>query len=312
MKKAMFLTVLLFFSASSIVFAQEPIKVGILTWSINSYINAAVENGIIKKDDQLLKKILAETEKAINSKGGFVLSSKKFGETDEDAQKFLFPNGGIIPSVPFPAKKEIYDADLIILIQSPEKDEDKYTEIAIISVETGKEATSLIEDAKINNENLPSTIAQKVSKGLDFANDLLSIKADELSNPDMSVVRYAFTSLNNKKIFMEVDYDGAHKVVQNVALFPSERIDGNVVYELPTDKRANILITSSMKNGKVENIHIDTDFRPASDKGEPDVFFIKSDKGFPVKIIFTWEGQNIKNVNISPKDNPFPLEPLSF
>jgi len=306
-----FLAGILFLLGSSTAFAQKPIKVAILSWSINSYINAAVENGVIKKDEQILKRVLAEIENTIKSKDGFILSSKRIGETDEDAKKFLFPNGGIIPSVPFPAKKEVYDADLIILIQSPEKDEDKYTEIAIIAVETGKDAVSLIEDAKINNENVSSTIAERVSKGLDLAKDLLGIKADELSNPEMSVVRYGFTSLNNKKMFIDVDYDGEHKVVQNVVLVPSEmKVDGDIIYELSTDRQAKILITFSIKGSKVKNTHIDTDFRPTSNN--EDIFFVKSDKGFPIKITFAWEGQNIKNVNISPKDNPFPLEPINF
>lgn len=311
MKKIIFLTVIFCFSVLSIASAEKPIKVAILPWSFNFYIQTATENGLIKKDDQLLKRVLAETEKSINSKNGFVLSSKKFGETEEDAKKLFFPNGGVIPSVLFPANKEVYDADLVILIQSPEKNADKYTEIAIFSVETGKDAVSLIEDVKITNENLPSTIAEKVSKGLDFANDLLNFKADELINSNMSIVRYTFTSLSNKKIFMDIDYDGDHKVVQNVALVPSEKTEGDNRYELPTDTSTKILITCSVKDGKVENTHIDTDFRPA-DNSKENVFFIKSDKGFPVKITFAWEGQNIKNVKISPNDNPFPYEPINF
>ena len=312
MRKITFLISILFIFTSSTAFAQKPIKVAVFSWSIKAYINAAVENGIIKKDEQLLKRVLAEIEATIKSKDGFTLSSKRIGETDEDAKKFFFPDWGVIPTVPFPAKKEIYDADLIVLIQSPEKDEDKYTEVAIIAVETGKNAVSLIEDAKINNENVSSTIAKRVSKGLDFAKDLLILKADELSNPEMSVVRYGFTSLNNNKMFIDVDYDGEHKVVQIVTLVPSEmKLDGDIIYELSTDRQAKILITFSIKNNKVKNAHIDTNFRPTGNNGE-DKFFIKSDKGFPIKITFTWEGQNIKNVKISPKDNPFPLEPINF
>ena len=49
--------------------------------------------------------------------GTFLEFETAVTETEEDAKKFFFPNGGVIPSVPFPAKKEVYDADLIILIQ---------------------------------------------------------------------------------------------------------------------------------------------------------------------------------------------------
>lgn len=294
------------------VFAKEPIKVAVLPWSINLYIKEATDVGLLKQDDNLFKQVKTEFEKAIKSKAGFTISSKDFGDTEEDAANFFFPNG--IPSVPFPGKKQIYDADLVVFIQSPEKDADKYTALMIVAVETGKEATSLIEDAKITNENLSSIIAQRISKGLDFANNLLNVKADEIIDPERSLVRYIFTSSNSQKVFMDIDYDGVHEKVQNVALVPSEKnVDGEVIYELPTDKKAKIIITLLVKSNKAQSAHIDTDFRPAANSTDSDVFFVESDKGFPVKVTFDWEGQNIKNVNIAPKGNPYePLEPLTF
>ena len=186
--------------------------------------------------------------------------------------------------------------------------------LAIFSAETGKKAASLIEDTQVTNQNLASVITNKISKGLDLANDLLSVRADKVINFEKSVVRYVFTSLDNQEVFIDVDYDGEHGKIQNVALMPSQKkSEGDVVYQLPTDKGAKVLLTFSMKNGEVNNVHIDTDFRPLSSNSDPSVFLVKSDGGFLIRITFNWVGNAVKSVNIVPVVNPYlPLETLTF
>jgi hypothetical protein len=135
----------------------------------------------------------------------------------------------------------------------------------------------------------------------------LNIKADEIIDPDNSIVRYVFTSRGNGKVFMDIRYDSEHKEIENVDLIPEKTIQsGKINYELDTNRAEKILITFFINDYKVNNALVDTDFRPNATSQNPDIFLIRSDKGYFVRLTFTWdEHNNIDNVNIKPEDNPY-------
>ena len=310
MKNLLWIFFVCFLFFSSPAFAHQPIKVAVMPWSINLYIQSAVENGILQRDEGLLDEVMGEIEQTIASIPGMEMSSMTFGDTAEDAAKFLFSQGG----VPIPNRSEVYDADVVVLMKPAETEPDKFTSLELMGVETGKSAVTLIDDAQITNENLASRISTAVAAGAALAKDLVTVQADDLLDPERSIVRYAFTTPKQGTLFVDVDYDGEHNHIQNVALVPADIADSETIYRLPTDQGAEIIVTVFTKDHQVTRATIDTDYRPtANDSPEQSIFLVSSDQGFPLKLTFTWKEKGIENVNISPRYNPYaPLDPMHF
>jgi hypothetical protein len=135
------------------------------------------------------------------------------------------------------------------------------------------------------------------------------INADQLIDSNESIVRYTLTSKTGEDIFFDVDLDSTHTKLEKTRMYLSKSIeDGERSLHIPAEEGMDIILTFLYKRNEIFNMKVDVDYRPERlGQDTPDDFTVLSKDGFPIIFRFHWygKGDNIWNVSVFPKNNPF-------
>jgi hypothetical protein len=295
-----FLKVLLlvFLLSTGKVFAAEPIKVAVIPSILNMFLQYATVQGILKDDPQLFLEVIQQINATIQAQPGVALSSQELGSDQEAASKFML-------QVPYPADREKYDADVIVLIGY--SDDGKSVEVFLVGVESGRGLSGFIDIKKVNNVNLAVLIADKLEQGLKRADKLLGVSADQLVDPYGSIVQFALPSISGEDVLVNVAYDAAHENVEQVEFLLREQPkDGEYVFELPTKGEHKIVAKYVCKNFEIQNVTIDVDYKPGIDEMDTEkTFSVVSRLGHDLEFHFVWQAGQIVHVSVKPFINPY-------
>jgi hypothetical protein len=278
--------------------AAEPIKVVVIPSILNMFIQYATVQGILKEDPELFPQVMKALHEVIQSHPGTVLSSKEFGSGQEAASQFML-------QVPYPADKEKYDADVIVLVGY--SDDGKSVEIFLVGVESGRGVSGLINTKEVNNENLASLIAAKLQEGLKRADKLLGVNADAIKDPYGSMIQYLLPAVTGEDVLLNVYYNEAHENVDQVEFsMKDQKKEGEYIFELAAKDQHKIIMKFEYKNFEIKNVTLDVDYKPGLDEMDMDkTFSVISRAGYDVDFEFLWQAGQIVNISIIPPINPY-------
>ena len=297
MKRILLLIVLFSLFLNSNVFSED-IKVAVVPFFFRQIIHDCINKGVLVQDESLYIEVKDEINKYIEQKEGFVLSTKEFNFDDWISElSFLLEA--------IPNNREKFDADLFIWGLMSENY--SKVDLEVVGIESSRKFSSLIDIEKVNNKNFAQLIVNAVEEGLNHADELMFVNADKIVDAYNSIVQYEILTTSDENILMNVDYDGLHEYIQNVQfLLGKNSKKEDISYTVITNQNKNLIILFQFADDKISNVQIDTDFRPTqNDEGKPTIFTVDSNDGHEIVFEFTWDRQNIKNVKIFPKMNPY-------
>ena len=306
------LSIIMFFVYNNFVFAED-LKVLVVAPFYKMAIMQFLELKAVKEDKDLLEETLNKIYKGIIKKKGFSLSSKEFNSVtqqdsmNETEEYFIDESfGEFFFDLMTPIKKEKYDANLFVM--SGLTEDCQKIRLVILAAESGRSYTVDLDIEMLNIDNFSKIVSDTVLKGLNYADQLLSVNADELKDVKYSKVLYKIHTLEKEIILLTVDYDSCHEYIQdiNFALM-SKKSDGSYTYHIRTNQQYDLNISFDMKDNKIVNYKIDSDFRPPPI--EQNIFSntltIMSMGGHKIDFDFIWQKDNLLIVNISPTTNPY-------
>jgi len=279
-KKLMFASFFFFFIAEN-VFATDPLKVVVMPY-LESEI---VPHGIflrLEEKGNIIKQIVKKLKNDSNIGDFIFFDAEDFQNSSYDSPDFYVKIGN--------------------------SNDPKLAKITIEATPTTRVAVSLINIQGKNDQEFTYLITNEILKILKYTPDMLKVNADKLINVNNSVVQYRIKSLSGEDIMLNVDYDQKHEIIQQVNIFlENERENGEYNLELLTKEGPKIKVKATYVNSATKNILIDTDYRPEDfNKVSSSLLTVLSKAGYEVVFRFDW-GRNgeIRNVSISPKENPF-------
>ena len=134
----------------------------------------------------------------------------------------------------------------------------------------------------------------------DFKTELQKTIAEE----GKSQAVYRLSSISNDLVLMRVDYSSSGKNIDNVAFYLDEqKPDGQYKYEFVSQRGQGITIEFFLNNGTINNVRLDTVFRPSVEQRQVDtILTVMSADRQEIIFTFSWNGDgSIKNVNVKPK-----------
>ena len=136
------------------------------------------------------------------------------------------------------------------------------------------------------------------------------IFADKLTDRKWSKVMYAITTIEMRKIDIEMDYTGDRPDpdIQKVNIVPPEGLDANSTTTLKVRSLEGkiIDIVFSYKLGKLEGVRVNTSVPdPLMKTEQSEILTMKSDAGYILKFEFVWSNGVMNQAKLYPALNPF-------
>lgn len=305
--KNIFLFLLIFsciFSCSNVLSAEKPIRIFIIHDPL-SYTNL---NEVLKEWSYSIERI--ETERKfyqyvrgiINKKRRFIVSNKKvnFFEASLD-----FVGGH--------ANADTYEADLILSFgplgdAAPASEEIQMQSMATLKIISTSGSGEVSAQELLASPDKKKLLEDRLNKILDYAPELMSVKADKIIDSRRSMVGYEFLTQSKDRIWIQMDFtDGEEEQPQDVKFaLHGQKNNGEYEYIIPTDDGCRLKIKFWVQDNKIVQAHIGVDYNSLKTKVKEKTFSIASCKGYKINFIFEWDDKGeIIVVKIKPAEHPY-------
>lgn len=198
-------------------------------------------------------------------------------------------------------------ADIVVFFIYREKENDLI--IDIVNQKTRKGVNSApVSISKLNCSNLAKFLYKKIKKGLFFAEDISSIKPDDILDFQYSRVRYTINSESGQAILFNYDYT-SHRpdlILESLNISLSKiKPDGYYSYNIFSEQGNEIIFKFFYTHGRLKSVYVDTTYKPSSEGTEEKTSTIHSVSGCKIDLKFIWKDGQLEQVSFIPRKNPF-------
>lgn len=136
-----------------------------------------------------------------------------------------------------------------------------------------------------------------------------AVKADNLANAEESTVSYSVKTAEGEDVIVTVDYttSGSDAEIENMEIEPAVHVaDGTKSLKIPSVEGPAIEIQFTYSLGKRTGIKISSvPPDPSSAVQSNSRSTIESSGGYLIDFDFLWNGKELAEVRVEPRDNPF-------